>query len=149
MTIEEAIKQKQFDNEIEKVFVNVIYTSNQLYFNHLQFLKAFGISPEQYNVLRILRGSHPKTMSLLDISSRMLDKSSNGTRLVEKLKLKKLITREVCEKDRRQVDILITEDGLGLLKKIDAELKIWFTNFNQLTEEDAKTLNGLLDKMRG
>jgi len=149
MTIEEAIKQKHFDNEIEKVFVNVIYTSNQLYFNHLQFLKSFGISPEQYNVLRILRGSHPKTMSLLDISSRMLDKSSNSTRLVEKLKLKKLITREVCEKDRRQVDILITEDGLGLLKKIDAELKIWFTNFNQLSEEEAKTLNGLLDKMRG
>jgi DNA-binding MarR family transcriptional regulator len=149
MKIEEAIKQKHFPNEHEKAFLNVIYTSGQFYSHNQQRLKAFGISPEQYNVLRILRGSHPKQLSLLDILSRMLDKSSNATRLVEKLRLKGFVTRKQCKQDRRQVDIGITESGLNLLKTIDLEISQWFDEFRNLTDEEARTLNDLLDKMRG
>jgi DNA-binding MarR family transcriptional regulator len=149
MTLEEAIKQKHFPNEFEKAFVNVLYTSNQFYASNQQRLKKFGISPEQYNVLRILRGSHPKQLSLLDISSRMLDKSSNATRLVEKLRLKDLITRKSSELDRRQVEIGITEKGLVVLQKVDIEISGWFASASQLTHQEAQTLNILLDKMRG
>lgn len=149
MTLEEAIKQKHFPNEVEKAFVNVLYTANQFYGMHLQKLKVFGISPEQYNVLRILRGSHPKTLSLMEISSRMLDKNSNATRLVEKLRLKNLVTRNTCKVDRRQVDIGITQAGLALLERIDQDLPVWFKEFSHLNDSEAETLNSLLDKMRG
>jgi DNA-binding MarR family transcriptional regulator len=149
MTLEEAIKQKHFPNEFEKAFVNVLYTSNQFYAQNQQRLKKHGISPEQYNVLRILRGSHPKPLSLLDISGRMLDKSSNATRLVEKLRLKNLVTRKTCKIDRRQVDIGITDSGLSTLEKLDSEMKDMFETFQHLSLEEAQTLNQLLDKMRG
>jgi len=149
MTLEEAIKQKHFPDQIEKAVVNVLYTSGYIYSNHQQNLKAFGISPEQYNVLRILRGSHPKKLSLLEISGRMLDKSSNATRLVEKLRLKEMVTRKICKVDRRHVDIGITENGLSILLKVDAESKAWFQKLIHLESEEARTLNDLLDKMRG
>jgi DNA-binding MarR family transcriptional regulator len=149
MTLEEAIKQKHFPNEVEKAFVNVLFTANQFYGMHMQRLKAFGISPEQYNVLRILRGSHPKTLSLMEISSRMLDKNSNATRLVEKLRIKNLVTRNTCKMDRRQVDIGVTEAGLDLLVRIDNELPGWFKEFSHLSDPEAQLLNSLLDKMRG
>jgi hypothetical protein len=149
MKIEEAIKQKSFPNQIEKVMVNVIYTGN--YFNSLNIkrFKFHGISPEQYNVLRILRGSHPKSLSILDVSSRMLNRNSNATRLVEKLRVKGLLVRRVCEKDRRQVDIAISDKGLELLQIIDVEMKEWMDNFKDLTHEESVQLNFLLDKMRG
>ncbi len=149
MKIEEAIKQKSFPNQIEKVMVNVIYTGN--YFNSLNIkrFKFHGISPEQYNVLRILRGSHPSSLSILDVSSRMLNRNSNATRLVEKLRVKDLIVRRVCEKDRRQVDVAISDKGLELLQIIDIDMKEWMDNFKDLTTEEAVHLNFLLDKMRG
>ena len=149
MKIEEAIKQKSFPNQIEKVMVNVIYTGN--FFNSLNIkrFKLHGISPEQYNVLRILRGSHPKSLSILDVSSRMLNRNSNATRLVEKLRVKGLLVRRVCEKDRRQVDIAISDKGLELLQIIDVEMKEWMDNFKDLTHEESVQLNFLLDKMRG
>ena len=149
MKVEEAIKQKSFPNQIEKVMVNVIYTGN--YFNSLNIkrFKFHGISPEQYNVLRILRGSHPSSLSILDVSSRMLNRNSNATRLVEKLRVKDLIVRRVCEKDRRQVDVAISDKGLELLQIIDIDMKEWMDNFKDLTTEEAVHLNFLLDKMRG
>jgi len=149
MKIEEAIKQKSFPNQIEKVMVNVIYTGN--YFNSLNIkrFKFHGISPEQYNVLRILRGSHPSSLSILDVSSRMLNRNSNATRLVEKLRVKDLIVRRVCEKDRRQVDVAISDKGLELLQIIDIDMKEWMDNYKDLTTEEAVHLNFLLDKMRG
>jgi DNA-binding MarR family transcriptional regulator len=149
MKIEEAIKQKSFPNQIEKVMVNVIYTGN--YFNSLNIkrFKFHGISPEQYNVLRILRGSHPSSLSILDVSNRMLNRNSNATRLVEKLRVKDLIVRRVCEKDRRQVDVAISDKGLELLQIIDIDMKEWMDNFKDLTTEEAVHLNFLLDKMRG
>lgn len=134
---------------MEKAFINVIFTAGHFHSLNVKRFKSFGISPEQYNVLRILRGSHPKKLRLADITSRMLDKSSNATRLVEKLRIKELVTRDLCEKDRRQVDVGITPKGLQLLAGLDVQMKEWFRQSTFLTELEYEKLNDLLDRMRG
>lgn len=149
MRLEDEIRQSKFPNEFEKALVNVLFTSNHFYSVNLKRFKSYGLSPEQYNVLRILRGSQPKCMRLSDISERMLDRNSNATRLVEKLRLKNMITRESCPSDRRQVDIAITDKGLDVLSQIDIESAEWYEANKNLTKEEAETLNFLLDKMRG
>ncbi|MFN8310430.1 MAG: MarR family transcriptional regulator [Chitinophagales bacterium] len=148
-TIEEEIKQKRFNTEREKAAINLLFSSNWLYSHNAAFMKQFGVTPEQFNVLRILRGSHPKTLMLNDISSRMLDRNSNATRLVEKLRLKKLVEREICPSNRRQVDISITSSGLELLAKTDARMADLNRPLENLSEDEAKCLNLLLDKLRG
>lgn len=149
MGLEEDIKQQKFANEFEKVAVNVLFTSSWLYNINSTRLKRFDVTPEQYNVLRILRGSHPNTMMLADITSRMIDKSSNATRLVEKLRQKGFVTREICENNRRQVDIWITDKGLSVLKKIEAASEEWLNTLKNITKSEALELNRILDKLRG
>src|SRR5258706_421633 len=112
-------------------------------------LKKHGITPEQYNVLRILRGSHPKSLMLSEVTARMIDKSSNCTRLVEKLRQKGYLKREICKSSRRQVDITILESGLALLKKIDAEADQWLSALKNIAKSEAQELNRILDKLRG
>ena len=149
MKIEEEIKQeKQFADEYEKGVVNILYTSSWLYNLNATRLKEYDVTPEQFNVLRILRGSYPKPMMLNDISGRMLDKSSNATRLVEKLRQKGLVKREICPANRRQVDIIITEAGLGILTAIDNGCQEWMKSIKNLTATEASELNLILDKMR-
>jgi DNA-binding MarR family transcriptional regulator len=149
MRIEEEIKQnKKFSNEYEKLLINILFTASWLEAANIQRFKPFGISPQQYNVLRILRGSSPKPLMLSDISTRMIDKNSNATRLVEKLRLKNLVKREVCENNRRQVDIVITKKGLDLLADIDKGADMWFDNFKTLSKPEAELLNNTLDKLR-
>ena len=101
MTIEEAVKQSKFENEFHKAAINLLFTSSWLYNINALHLKQHSLTPEQYNVLRILRGSHPKKLMLAEITTRMIDKSSNATRLVEKLRQKNLVSREICEGNRR------------------------------------------------
>lgn len=149
MRLEDEIKQREFPSEGEKAFINVIFTAGFFHSHNVKRFKAYGISPEQFNVLRILRGSHPKKLRLADITSRMLDKSSNATRLVEKLRIKELVTRDLCATDRRQVDVAITEAGLHLLAALDVKMRQWFAETNHLSVEEAQMLNSLLDKMRG
>jgi DNA-binding MarR family transcriptional regulator len=149
MTLEEEIKQEKFPNEFEKLAVNLLYTGSWLYNVNAIRLKKFGITPEQYNVLRILRGSSPNPMMLSEITSRMIDKSSNATRLVEKLRLKGLVKRELCEDNRRQVDIIITEKGMSMLKKIDTAADEWMSTLKNITKSEATELNRILDKLRG
>jgi DNA-binding MarR family transcriptional regulator len=149
MGLEKDIKQERFENEQQKVAVNILFTGNWLYGMNATFLKNFGITPEQYNVLRILRGSHPKALKLADITCRMLDKNSNATRLVEKLRLKGMVKREICKSNRRQVDISITEKGLALLTKIDSSSDTRQSTLKNLTKAEAQQLNLLLDKLRG
>lgn len=149
MSLEKDILQDKFQNEYQKAGINILYTGSWLYNINALHLKKFGITPEQFNVLRILRGSHPKAMMLADITARMIDRSSNSTRLVEKLRLKGLVNRELCEDNRRQVDILITDKGLNLLKKIDADNTDWLESFGRITKTEAKELNRILDKLRG
>lgn len=149
MRLEEEIKQnKKFSNEFEKLTVNILYTSSWLEAQNIQRFKPFGISPQQYNVLRILRGSAPKPLMLSDISSRMIDKNSNATRLVEKLRLKGFVKREVCENNRRQVDISITKKGLDLLADIDKVNDNWGESFKGLTKAEAEAINDALDRLR-
>jgi DNA-binding MarR family transcriptional regulator len=149
MSLEEDIKQQKFLNEHEKAAINVLFTGSWLHTTNAARLKDYGITPEQYNVLRILRGSHPKPMMLADITARMIDKSSNATRLVEKLRQKNLLKREICENNRRQVDIFITDKGLNLLKKVDGEETEWLATLRNISKAEAIELNRILDKLRG
>jgi DNA-binding MarR family transcriptional regulator len=149
MSLEKEIQQEKFTNEYEKVAVNILFTGSWLHNLNAGRLKSQGMTPEQYNVLRILRGSHPKNMKLSDISCRMIDKSSNATRLVEKLRLKGLLKRERCENNRRQVDVSITDKGLAVLKKIDQDDATWLGRLKNINRSEAVELNRILDKLRG
>lgn len=145
---DEIMQQKGFASEHDKAVVNIFYTSSWLYNLNAARLKEQGVTPEQFNVLRILRGAYPKPMMLNDISGRMLDKSSNATRLVEKLRQKGLVKREICPNNRRQVDIMITEKGLGTLTAIDNGCQEWMQSVKGLSEAEATELNRILDKIR-
>jgi len=149
MSLEEEIRQQKFSSEYDKMMLNILYTGSWLYNRDAARFKPYDITPEQYNVLRILRGSHPTPMMLTDITSRMLNKSSNATRLVEKLRQKSLVRREICEDNRRQVDISITDKGLAILKKIDGEAAAFMTGLKRITKAEAAELNRILDKLRG
>lgn len=146
--IEDEISQDRFESEHQKVVVNVLYTASWIDIKNIQRLKPFGISPQQFNVLRILRGAFPGALRLGDISDRMIDKNSNATRLVEKLRQKGLVKREVCAHNRRQVDIWITQEGLKLLEPIDVSMKSWMHELKGISESEVKQLNALLDKLR-
>jgi DNA-binding MarR family transcriptional regulator len=149
MSLENDLQQEKFANEYNKAAVNILFTSSWLYNINAARLKPYDITPEQYNVLRILRGSHPRPIMLADITARMIDKSSNATRLVEKLRQKNLLKREICEDNRRQVDISITDKGLNVLKKVYAAETEWLTTLKNITKAEATELNRILDKLRG
>jgi len=148
MKLEDAIKQTAFKSEEERLVINLVYTSGWLSSEQNRFFKSFGVSSQQYNVLRILRGQFPNPASVGLIQERMLDKMSNASRLIEKLKQKKLIKRSECSKDRRQVDVLITKDGLKLLEDIDKLNGEMHGICNTLSQNEKKKLNELLDKLR-
>jgi DNA-binding MarR family transcriptional regulator len=149
MSLEDDIQQEKFESEHHKMAVNILFTGGWLHnLNALRF-KPFDITPEQYNVLRILRGSHPSQLMLAEITARMIDKSSNATRLVEKLRQKGLVKREICASNRRQVDIIITDKGLTLLSRIDKTTDDWLKNLKNVTRQEAHELNRILDKLRG
>lgn len=149
MSIEDNIQQKGFKNEFQKLAINILYTGSWLYNMNAARLKEYKLTPEQYNVLRILRGAYPNKIMLQRITSRMIDKSSNATRLVEKLRLKLLVKRELCQENRRQVDIQITPKGLSLLSTIEKEEEKWLGTLKSLKLSEAKELNYLLEKLRG
>lgn len=148
MSLGNDIQQEKFESEHHKMAVNILFTGSWLHnLNALRF-KPFEITPEQYNVLRILRGSHPRQLMLAEITNRMIDKNSNATRLVEKLRQKGFVKREICETNRRQVDIVITDKGLTLLSKIDKTSEEWLKNLKAVTRPEAQELNRILDKLR-
>ncbi|MCC7331451.1 MAG: MarR family transcriptional regulator [Flavobacteriales bacterium] len=148
MKIEEAIKQKKFKTEYQKLFINIIYTAHWIDHETIKTLKPYGISPQQYNVLRILKGQYPKCISMNQIIDRMLDINSNASRLVEKLKQKQLVEREICENDRRQVDIKITENGLKLVDMVQEKIDE-LNNFSKIiSTTEAEKFNQFLDKIR-
>lgn len=149
MRIEDAIQQKKFRDEFHKAHINILYTASWIHQQSLQALKPFKISWQQFNILRILRGMHPDPASVKLLTERMIDKMSNASRLVEKLKLKGLVERKSCKSDRRQVDVVITEKGLELLTEASKAMEQHMDRAkSQLSEEQAATLNDLLDKMR-
>ena len=149
MRLEEEIKQPHFKHPFEKAILNVRFTSGWLDQIILSVLKPYGLSEEQYNVLRILRGQYPNPSPLQLIGERMLNRMSNVTRLVEKLRRSGFVTREVCPENRRKVDILITEKGLALLDEISPQLEDALRTNQHITDEEVTELNRILDKFRG
>lgn len=149
MKLEEEIKQKKFNSEFDKLAVNIIFTSNWLHLIYSQALKPHNITNQQFNVLRILRGQHPNAISVSQIKSRMLDKMSDASRLVDRLIEKNLVEREICKNDRRRTEVKITDAGLKLLKEIDSEIPAIRKKLHRLSAKEAKTINDLLDKLRG
>lgn len=148
MKLEEEIKQAKFRNEHHKLVVNIIFTANWLITHHNKNLKEFDLSPEQFNILRILRGQHPKPATVNLLIERMLNKMSNASRLVEKLRKKGFVERKTCKDDRRACDVLITNKGLDLLSQLDRVEKEWNAVVAHLPKPEAKNLNALLDKLR-
>lgn len=150
MSIETDIKQTTpFKTPYHRVMVNLMFTSNWVADNQMRVLKPFGLTLQQYNVLRILRGQYPNPVKVSDITERMLDKMSNASRLVDKLVAKKMVLRTECPSDRRAVDVVITEQGLSLLKRLDIhQEKLEEAQWNKLTEEEATYLSQLLDRLR-
>nr|WKN40402.1 MarR family transcriptional regulator [Tunicatimonas sp. TK19036] len=148
MQLEDEIKQAKFKTPFHKAALNISFTANWLAGTLLPVFKKYGISAEQFNVLRILKGQHPNPSPLQLITERMLNRMSNATRLVEKLRIHGYVTREICPENRRRVNILITEEGLALLDKISPEVEEAMNSQNCLTEQEVNTLNSLLDKLR-
>ena len=134
-----------FPNNKVKALLNIIYTANWINSEQNAFFKPFGISPQQFNILRILRGAK-EPLKVQTIKERMIERAPNATRLMDKLCSKQLIERIACPSDRRVVHINITNEGLSLLKIISKEMKDDY--IENLTEEEAGLLSDLLDKIR-
>jgi DNA-binding MarR family transcriptional regulator len=148
MGISEDLKQRTFASETSKSVVNIIFTGNWMMQQMHDLLKPFGLTPQQYNVLRILRGQQNNPMTVLAITERMMDKMSNASRLVDKLLDKKLVLRRECPKDRRAVDVIILPAGMTLLAEIDQVQKQWEMSFGGIGADKMDQLNILLDEFR-
>jgi DNA-binding MarR family transcriptional regulator len=148
MSIDKDIYQRKFRNEYQRAHINIIYTYNWLEERLRYFFSDHDITLQQFNILRILRGAG-EPISTLQIRQRMLDKMSDTSRIVDRLIKKGLVKKVTCKTDRRLVDVTITARGLQLLKKTDLHETRMDDLLQALTEEEAKTLNHLLDKMRG
>jgi len=145
--IEDEIKQKSFKSKKEKALVNLVFTYNWIKEKRSKTYKEFGLSSQQFNILRILRGQHPNAASVKLLTERMLDKMSNASRLVDKLLEKELVDRHYCPNDRRQVDVLITKKGLNLINAASIKGDELLKDF-AITETEAATLSAILDKIR-
>lgn len=148
MGIEKDIYQQKFRNDHQRVYINLFYTYGWLMEKIKQILGASDITPQQYNILRILRGSHPTPLSTLQIRERLLDKMSDTSRIVDRLLIKKLVVKKSNRLDKRLVDISITEQGLSLLLMLDERDKEMDSIVNNLSKEEAIQLSILLDKIR-
>jgi DNA-binding MarR family transcriptional regulator len=149
MKLEQKISQKTFRNSHHRAIVNIIFTYNWLYERHSKLLKPYRLTVQQFNLLRILRGQYPNPVTVKLIKERMLDKMSDASRLVEKLRVKGMVDRNICPKDRRTVDVIITRKGLKLLDKIDKKEKDFNQLLSNLKSSEIDQLNLLLDKLRG
>ncbi|TKB95592.1 MarR family winged helix-turn-helix transcriptional regulator [Pedobacter cryophilus] len=149
MDLEKEIFSTKFVNSYQKASVNVIFTYNWL--NNLikSELDKYNITNQQFNILRILRGQYPHPATVNILKERMLDKMCDASRIVDRLVQKELVTRTINKKDRRAVDILITEKGLEVLDGIQMEDAMIDNLKNNISEEEAKMLSNLLDKFRG
>lgn len=148
MKIEDEIKQQKFRNQLQKAVINLIYTAGWMQGKQQDTFKPFNITSQQFNILRILRGQHPNSISATEIKSRMLDKNSDVSRLLDRLLAKKVITKKTCPNDKRAADINLTEEGIELLKAIDKKQQ-QIDGILMLSEEEAEQLSNLLDRCRG
>lgn len=147
MRLEEEIQSK-FRNEYNKAFVNIYYTNSILHNQFTNLIKEFGLTATQFNVLRILRGQHPKAISNRNIKERMVEKNSDVSRIIDRLLKKELIERTASAADRRRKDIRISQTGLELLASMDHCVEQLDQMLSNLNEEEITQLNFLLDKIR-
>lgn len=148
MNINEAIKQKKFENEWEKALINLHFTSNEFNDRLITVLKPYSINDQHYNILRILNGRYPNVACPGDIKAVLLNKRGDLTRLLDKLSKLNYVERATNPSNRRMVDIKITPTGIALLKKLRSEINTINTLKKNLTEKEAIQLSLLLDKIR-
>lgn len=149
MSIEQDIQQSSFRNNRQKAMINLIYTYSWMMERIKKFLAEADITPQQYNILRILRGSRPVPLSTLQIRERLLDKASDTSRIVDRLITKELVQKTVSATDKRLVDVLITDKGMQVLARLDARDQQMDDSLVGLSETEAQQLSELLDQMRG
>lgn len=148
MKLEEAILQSHFKSEAHKAGINIMYTANWLQNCMQEFLNHFEITHQQYNVLRILKGAYPASLSACDIRRRMLDKMSDVSRIIDRLVKQELVTRKINLVDKRLIDVCISENGINLLAQIETKKNKLDEIMNSLSVSELELLNHLLDKLR-
>jgi DNA-binding MarR family transcriptional regulator len=149
MSIENDIMQKKFRSPLHKAYLNILFTGNWMLNKELEMFKAYGLSSQQYNVLRILKGQYPNAVKVGCIAERMLDRNSNTSRLIDKLYAKGYVHRVVCPKDRRAMDVTLTSEGMDILEQLEPILiELETETAKNITEEEATILSELLDKLR-
>ena len=148
MAIDKEIHQYNFLNEHQRASINLLFTYGWVMERIKDFLKPANITPQQFNILRILRGAHPKPLSTLQIRDRMLDKMSDTSRIVDRMLVKGYVNKFTSQKDRRLVDIIISPKGRKILEKLDTRQAELDGILSNISEKEAVTLSKLLDKIR-
>jgi DNA-binding MarR family transcriptional regulator len=146
--LEQAIQSTRFKNEVHKAGLNILYTAWWLKTVMSRELKEFGLTHEQYNVLRILKGKHPELICVKDIACRMIEKNSNVPRIIDRLEIKKLVKRATSEADKRETVISLTQSGIAVLEASTQRINAIFDEVMVINEEEALSINQLLEKVR-
>ncbi len=149
MRIEDEIQQKEFKDDYRRLLVNLLFTNNWLNQQLMPFFRKLGLTLQQYNVLGIIRGQHPEPVCFGDIQSRMIDRNSNVTRLIDKLIEKNYVTRDICQANRRMIEVRLTPKGLAKLQQVDENIPALYEQLHSLSNEEAVLTSKLLDKLRG
>jgi len=146
--LEEAIKSNKFRSEVHKAGLNILYTAWWLKTMTSKELKKYGLTSEQFNVLRILKGKHPEQMCVRDVVGRMIEKNSNVPRIIDRLELKKLVKRSTSPNDKRETAISLTEAGINILELATGKVNKVFEDTIVMKETSAEALNKLLEEIR-
>jgi DNA-binding MarR family transcriptional regulator len=149
MKLEREISQQTFRNEYQRATINLLFTHNWLENRLSEFFKQFDLTLQQYNIMRILKGQYPRPISTAGIRERMIDRMSDASRIVDRLYKKGLVLRKVCDRDKRLVDITLSESGLELMSTLESTTDHIDSFLQTLTLEETQQLNTLLDKVRG
>jgi len=147
--LEQAIQSTKFKSEVHKAGLNILYTAWWLKTAISKELKEYGLTHEQFNVLRILKGKYPEQMCVKDVSNRMIERNSNVPRIVDRLEMKKLVKRATSEEDKRETVMTLTQAGISILESSSARLDSILERITVIQDSEAATLNMLLEKMRG
>ena len=148
MKLEQAIQSTRFKNEVHKAGLNILYTAWWLKTVMSRELKEFGLTHEQYNVLRILKGKHPELICVKDIACRMIEKNSNVPRIIDRLEIKKLVKRATSEADKMETVISLTQSGIAVLEASTQRINAIFDEVMVINEAEAASINQLLERVR-
>jgi DNA-binding MarR family transcriptional regulator len=148
MNIQEVIKQSKFESPYLKAFVNLLYTHNYMAHIHIQLFAPYDLLPQHYNVLKIIKGKHPEPVTPKQVLEVALDKGRDLTRLVDKLEEQGLVKRRNSERNKRSIEIMLTDYGLEFTLELEKKVSNWMVDVCNLTDEESETLSALLDKMR-